>query len=138
MRWVDVQLNPPNKTLRQFAILWIVFVAGISLWQWYRHGLGAWFAWTAGGGLLIGLLGLIFPQVIRPLFVILSVITFPIGWMVSRIILAIIFYGVVTPIGLAMRLSGRDVLERSFRANQTSYWSNKPQPGAVRRYLQQF
>ena len=33
MRWSDIQFNPPRKTLRQFAGLWLVFFGGMALWQ---------------------------------------------------------------------------------------------------------
>ena len=39
------------------------------------------------------------------------VLAFPIGWTVSQVILAVMFYGLFTPIGLVFRLIGRDPLQ---------------------------
>ena len=33
MHWSDIQFDPPRKTLRQFAGLWLVFFGGMALWQ---------------------------------------------------------------------------------------------------------
>ena len=33
MQWSDIQFDPPRKTLRQFAGLWLVFFGGLALWQ---------------------------------------------------------------------------------------------------------
>ena len=49
---------------------------------------------------------------LRPLFIGLSAVTMPIGIVVSYTVLAVVFYGVLTPIGLVMRLFGRDTMQR--------------------------
>ena len=65
---------------------------------------------------MIGLLGLLWPRVIRPVYVGWMVLAFPIGWTVSQAMLAVMFYGLFTPIGLLFRLIGRDPLHRARRA----------------------
>lgn len=59
------------------------------------------------------------------------------GRAASRVVLAAAFFGVVTPIGLVMRLFGRDFLARK-RASKPSYWEPKPAPAGVRSYFRQF
>jgi hypothetical protein len=44
------------------------------------------------------------------------------GWLMTRIILTILFYLVVTPIGLLAKLSGKDFLNRKFNREAQSYW----------------
>jgi hypothetical protein len=44
------------------------------------------------------------------------------GWLMTRIILIILFYLVVTPIGLLAKLSGKDFLNRKFNREAQSYW----------------
>ncbi len=65
------------------------------------------------------------------------VVVFPIGWLVSRIVLGIMFYGVFTPIAMIFRLRNRDVLQR--KPHQvTTYWTEKAAPTDVRSYYRQF
>jgi hypothetical protein len=62
----------------------------------------------------------------------------PLAWSVSTLILMLIYYGVVTPIGLAMRAIGRDPMQRTFDRDATSYWIRRKQPDDPERYFRQF
>ena len=61
----------------------------------------------------------------------------PIGWAVSHLVLAIIYFLLVSPIGLAMRLFGRDKLELRFEASLPSYWVEHDPGGDTPRYFRQ-
>ena len=61
---------------------------------------------------------------------------FPIGWTVSRLMIAIVFYLVITPIASVFRLVGRDLLKRR-RRDTPSYWSRKSTPTDAATYLRQ-
>ncbi len=138
MQWSDIPLAPPNRTLRQFAVLWIVFFAGLACWHGFfqdHQALAIAFAVLA---LTIGPLGLVKPQAIRWIFVGSMVVTFPIGWVVSRLVLACLFYGIFTPVGLAFRLMGRDALHRRPRPEEPTYWTAKPAATGPKSYLRQF
>jgi hypothetical protein len=50
-------------------------------------------------------------------------------WIVSPIALAILFFGVVTPTGLLLRLMGKDVLRLRFDKAASSYWISRTPPG---------
>jgi hypothetical protein len=137
MRWSDIQFRPPDTTLRQFAGLWIVFFGGLAIYQgWFRDRptLGL----VLGGvALVVGLLGQIAPRIIRPLYVGWMVAAFPIGWVVSHVVLAVIFYGVFTPVSLIFRVIGRDALHRRRRPDVASYFIPKPMPSDPASYLRQ-
>jgi hypothetical protein len=138
MRWSDIQFDPPRKTLRQFAALWLVFFGGMALWQGLvreRAGLASILAVLA---LTIGPLGLARPEWMRRIYVGWMILAFPIGWMVSQVMLAMMFFGLFTPIGLVFRLLGRDPLHRTRRPDLESYWAPKPAPTDLRRYFKQF
>lgn len=51
------------------------------------------------------------------------------GRVVSPVVLGVIFFGVFTPVGLAMRLSGRDAMARRFDRRLNSYWVEREPPG---------
>jgi hypothetical protein len=108
---ISVQWNPQRKQLRQFSAIWFPAFCALVGWsiarktgQWHPVQIG----WVAAG--ILSLAGLIYPPLIRPVFVGLILLTYPIGWVVSHLLLGIIFYGVVTPIGIILRLTGHDSL----------------------------
>ncbi len=124
--------------LRQFAALWIIFFAAMAAWQAWAHD-----RWTLAAvlGILavtVGPLGLARPEWLRPVFVVWMVLAFPIGWLVSRVVLAVVFFGLFTPLALVFRLTGRDVLGLRRSKDATTYWQTKPMPTNPRSYFQQF
>ena len=139
MRWSDLQLDPDRKTLRQFAAIWLVFFSAIAIWQ------GVWRGNTAAGyvlaavALVVGMSGLLAPAKIRLVYVAATVLAFPIGWMVSHVILALLFFGILTPVGMLFRMIGRDPLcRRRSAASGTTYWTTKRKPASSREYFNQF
>lgn len=137
MRWSDLQLNPSRRMLREFSMLWIVFFGAVALWQWFgrdHHTLAVVSATLAG---TLGPIGLVAPTMMRPIYVAWLVAAFPIGWLVSRILLAILFFGVATPLAVWFRWRGRDVLTLKRRDIQ-SYWTAKPPANGPASYFRQF
>jgi hypothetical protein len=132
--------------LRQFAALWLMFLAGMAalvLRPTARIPLdGDWnlLILVVCGilGLGQGLWGLVQPQAIRWLYVSCMITTFPIGWAVSRSILAVLFYGLFTPLALFFRLIGRDELQRHRPPERSTFWSPKSATCDLRSYLRQF
>jgi hypothetical protein len=138
MQWTDIPFDPPRRTLRQFAGLSLVIFGGLAVWNYFAKGQVVSSAILAALALAIGLPGLAWPRLIRPVYVGAMIAAFPIGWVVSRLLLAILYYGVVTPMGLVLRLSGRDALRLARLAERTTYWMPKAAPTDVRSYFRQF
>src|SRR5436305_1731572 len=138
MQWSDIAWTPPTRTLRQFAGLWLLFVGGLACWHGLVHDRVILAAVLAILALAVGLLGLIKPRAIRPVFLGCLIVTFPIGWVVSRLLLGVLFYGIFTPVALVFRVIGRDALQRRYRPDQSSYWEAKPMPADTRSYLRPF
>ena len=88
--------------------------------------------------LVMGLLGLVAPALLRPIYVGWMVLAFPIGWTISLFTLAIMYYGLFTPLALIFRLLGRDPLDRRFEPAAETYWTPKATPTDPRRYFKQF
>ena len=74
----------------------------------------------------------------RALYVGWMVALFPIGWLVSNLILAAIFFLVITPIGALASLVGRDRLQLKFDPSRHSYWTRYDPDDEPERYFQQF
>ncbi len=136
MNWSDIPRNPSRRTLRQFAGLSLVFFGLLGTVKLATgHS-------TTGTALLVlgvclGVLGLSFPALLRPVFVGWMVAVFPVGWLVARLVLALLFYGVFVPLGACFRLAGRDALGLRRRA-ATSYWQVKPAAAGPANYYRQF
>src|SRR5581483_12005275 len=107
-------------------------------------GLAGWHRGSAFAGWLvvtactIGPAGLVWPAVIRPVFVAWMVLAFPIGWTVSQVSLGLLYFGVFTPLALGFRLKRRNVLRLRRQPGTTSYWQPKAEAADPRAYFRQF
>jgi len=109
---ISVQWNPERKQLRQFAGIWfpafcalLGWIIGAKSGQWTTVQMG----WAVCG--LLSVAGIVHPPTIRPVFVGLILLTYPIGWVVSHLLLGAIFYLLFLPIGLVLRWTGHDPLQ---------------------------
>jgi hypothetical protein len=128
--------QPTPRMLRQFAGIWLVFFGGLAVWQGVVRDNAAWGLILGIVAVTFGPLGLVKPAAIRPIFAAWMGVALVIGAVVSRLILAALFYLVFTPVGLLFRLIGRDEL-RLRRIDTESYWTEKERPRDVRSYLRQ-
>src|SRR3954452_19535049 len=110
MTWADVPKNPSARTLRQFGAVWLVFFLAMGAHQYLRRGHHQLGIALGIGAIVVGCLGLMIPAAVRWIFVTWIVLAFPIGWLISHLMLFLMFYGVMTPVALLMRLRGRDCL----------------------------
>jgi hypothetical protein len=138
MKWSDVQFRPAPKILRQFAGAWLVFLSAWGAYQWGLHGNRTAGLVSCCLALLVGGVGLVAPRAIRWLFVLCMIMAFPIGWLVSQTMLALMFYGVITPFALVFRFVGRDALRRRPSPTTKSFWLVKEQPKDLKSYLRQY
>ena len=70
-------------------------------------------------------LGAVAPAILKPVYVAWMKLAVVLSWINTRIILLILFYLILTPIGLIMRLFGKDVLDFKIKKNRDSYWQKK-------------
>jgi hypothetical protein len=136
MRWRDIPFHPPKQTLRWFAVYGFVFLSALAIWQLSQDDSPTALAFGLAA-MLLGAVGALQPSLLRPVFVISMIATFPIGWTVSQVILALLFYGVFTPMAMLFRLIGRDALSRRIRPECETYWTEKPSAPDVRSYFRQ-
>jgi Saxitoxin biosynthesis operon protein SxtJ len=130
--------HPTPADLRTFGRLLVPFVALAGAVVRLRTGSApaAVAVWAVGGGLAAVFLAV--PAARRPIFVGWNGVTYPVGWVVSHAVLAVVFYLVFTPIGFLVRRFSRDPLQRRFEPARPSYWVERDAPPAVARYFRQF
>ena len=132
-----LDLHPTDRMLRQFAGAWLLVFSGLAVNQWLMRAHARTAMALVGIALVIGVAGLLRPRLVRWLFVAATVLAFPIGWVVSQVMLVVLFIGVVTPVALLFKVQGRDRLARK-RSAQSSYWKPKTAMEDIRRYLRQY
>ncbi|MEE3202467.1 MAG: SxtJ family membrane protein [Acidobacteriota bacterium] len=138
MAIIEINTDPSKKELRWFGAMLVVFVLAIGVlvrWQ-FDAPTVAQRIWIAGG--LLSLVYVVVPSLRRWIFVGWIYAAFPIGWTVSHVLLASIYYLVFTPIGLLLRLIKGDPLERRLDRSAASYWRPHESLRDVRRYFRQF
>lgn len=138
MSLIEINRQPSVRDLRIFSALLMVFGGLIGWWLARRSGselIGT------GAGLLIaltGLAGLLWRELARRVYVGWMIAVSPIGFVVSTLILALVFYGVVWPIGFCLRRRGRDALALRLDRSAASYWIRRRNDPDPRRYFRQF
>lgn len=146
LKHLEHLLRPDDRTLRQFG--WIacgVFGALAACARYeagpFSSGLGAHRLGVAGAlaavAAVSGACALLWPRGNRALYVALSVVAYPIGWIVSYAVLGVLFFAVLTPIGLALRAAGVDPLQRT-RTGARSYWTKTRAKRSKESYFRQF
>lgn len=138
MAMMELNLNPSRRELRQFAVISLFGFAliGLVLWWRFEARTAATVLWTLAP--LVGVVGLVVPPAIKPLYVGMMVAGYPIGFVVSHVVLGITFYLVFTTIALIFRLIGRDPLHRTFDPAAETYWITRKPTTDARRYFRQF
>jgi len=74
-------------------------------------------------GLVLMLVSLMFSKLLRPLYIIWMSIAAVLGFIMSRIILSLIFYLVFSPVGIILRIFRKDLLDRKIETDKESYWN---------------
>jgi hypothetical protein len=144
---VELNLRPDTRTLRQFG--WIALV-GFGL-----LALCAWKGWLVFAHLepetrgtvamvlaaLAGvstLFSVVYPKANWPIYVGLTVIAFPIGFVLSYVIMATLFYVVIAPVGFLLRAFGKDPMDRRFLPAAKTYWLDARPARPRESYFKQF
>jgi saxitoxin biosynthesis operon SxtJ-like protein len=144
---VELNFRPDERTLRQFGWIALAGFALLALCAWnewlvFRHGLGDWRGTVtsvlAALGLVSALFSLVFPRANAALYVGLSLLAFPIGFVLSYVIMATLFYVVIAPVGFVMRRFGMDPMDRRFVPGAATYWRDARPPRAKADYFKQF
>ena len=147
-KMIEIQMDPDEKTLKQFGFIALVGMGAIAGLAWFELLIfsGGWLgtarpvvaASLAGFGVLAATLSIVYPRGNRWLFVGLSVAAFPIGFVLSHVIMATLFFLIITPIGLVMRAVGRDPLDNEFRDGGETYWRASRPKRPAESYFKQF
>jgi len=110
--------------LKEFGVTMaaiLIVIGDIALWRERPTAI-----YLLGLGAALGALGLFKPDVLKPLQKAWMGLGVVLGFFVSRIIMAVLFYLIITPVGFIMKLFGKDILDQRIDKNKTSYWHELP------------
>jgi carbamoyltransferase len=138
---VVIDWMPDRRGLRSFGASVLIGGAIVGLaafegWFPFRqvHSSAAAAIWGACAA--VGVLGVCGVRAVLPVYWAWMGVAFVAGSIVSRVVLVVTYFGVVTPVGLAMRVVGRDRLSLQKRDVPT-YWADA-EPGDAARHERQF
>lgn len=118
--------RPEPRQLRQFA--WIA-LPGFCLFGWLAlrwTGSTNWALGLAASGVFVAVLGSFVPRAVLPIYLVMMALAYPIGFVVSELLLRAIYYGAFAPVGLLFRVIRRDPL-RLRKPQASSYWTHRRQ-----------
>jgi hypothetical protein len=116
-----------SSSNRSFGLVFAAFfalLAALGLW----HGTARWPIWLGLSGASL-LLALAAPHLLAPFNWVWTRIGLLIHRIVSPLFLMLLFYGCVAPVGLLMRLSGKDPLRLRYEPDAETYWIRRSPPG---------
>ncbi len=139
MALVSLNLKPSNKQLRDFGLIGLCMCTVIGL---LLLGLGK---IPPLGLLVLFLIGLVMfvlsrisDALIKPVYLAMVILTFPIGWIISHLVMGLFFYVIVTLIAVLFKIIGRDPLYRKFDSQADTYWLPYKNKRSAKDYFHQF
>ena len=127
MSWInDVKdelksLEISKKILRKFGLLvgGIFFLFGFWIYYSSQSFVGIIFLFI---GILLFAFGLLFPNALSSAYKVWMRLAFALGWIMSRVLLIVLFYFVLTPVGFIAKIVGKKFLDIDYTVKKESYW----------------
>ena len=117
-------IRSEKSDLRKFGItfgLILLIIAGFLFWK--ENEL---FQITLTVGVVLCMLGITLTVVLKPIYWMWMIFATILGWIMTRVILSVLFYAILTPIGLILRLFGKQFLELKWDKTDITYWNYRP------------
>lgn len=113
-------IKETDKDVRKFGLtigIVLMLIGGILL---YYDRVSYYYFWLAALFLLIP--AAVSPSILRPLNKVWMILAILLGWFMTRVILSILFYLILTPIGLIGKILGKEFLDIKWKKKSDSYW----------------
>ena len=121
MKFQKVEIISSN---RSFGFLFFIVFFIIAFWS-FRGNIEQIIIWSISLSIIFLILGLINSKLLTPLNKSWHYLGIILGIIVSPIVMGLIYFLVVSPIGFIMRLIGKDLLKLKYDKSIKSYWINK-------------
>jgi hypothetical protein len=107
--------------LRKFGItvgMLLVIIGSVMFW-FETNG----FIYFTIAGTFLVFSGIVFPYVLKPVYTAWMAVAVVLGFIMTRVILAVLYYLVLTPIALIAKISGKKFIEKGFDRGKQTYWN---------------
>ena len=114
-------IKSEKSDLRNFGIIVgiiLLIISGFLFWKEKES-----FQIFLAIGITLFFTAIAIPVVLKPVYWIWMIFAIILGWFMTRVILSLLFYIVITSIGLTSRLFGKEFLKLSWDKSETSYWN---------------
>ena len=120
---MKLKLKEDPRVWRQFTLVWGVFLGGVLWLVWREHPSLRGGLRVASGLCIVAVVAcLVWPRLIRPVYRVVMTGSFHMGQVMGRVMLAALFLGILTPLGLLLRASGKDLLKLRRDPGARTYW----------------
>ena len=119
------RMNGSSNRVFGFVFAFVFTIIGLAP-LYSGEGVRIWSLSFAG---VFTITALFFPVLLEPLNILWTRFGFFLHKIINPIVMGILFFGVVTPTGVCMRLFGKDLLKLKFEPGRASYWEEREKPG---------
>ncbi len=117
-------IKATTKEARKFGLTigaFLLAIAGLLLWK-QRPG----FLSLAYAGAGFAALGLVLPILLKPIYKVWMSFAVVMGFIMTRVILTVLYIGMFTPIAVIAKLLGKDLLGERWNKSAATYWVKRP------------
>ena len=138
MALIELRINPAARDLKWFGLILLAFLGLVGILVWRATGSLAWPRLIWGGAATLSLIYYVARPLQRPMYIGWSYLTYPVGWVISHVLMALVFFGLFTAVGLLMRLFRYDPMMRTFDRSAKTYWVPHEDQADVAYYFRQY
>lgn len=138
MSLIRVNRNPSGKQLLQFAFAWLVFFALLAVFIGWRGAPSEWWIGLLTLAVLVPLVGCWFKGLLRIAYLGMAYLSWPVGIVVCHVILAVIYYLILTPTGIMLRIFKPNFFPKRPDASLKSYWQEGKANDEVEDYFKPY
>ena len=114
-----LEREPSRRQLRTFALIFTAFFVVVGIYPLFRHAGPR--SWALALAAACALLGLVSPMALRRPYTAWMVFGEALGWVTSRVLLSLAYFGLFAPAGILMRWAGKDPMKRRFEPGLETY-----------------
>lgn len=123
------------KDLRQFGIVLAAILGVFGAIHFFKHRVGL-YPWFFSAGFLVLCAAIFLPRALRLVYAAFLKVAHALGWFNTRLILIFIYFVILTPISIIMKVFGKDMLHRKIDKHASSYWIKRESAIAAKDQLE--
>lgn len=118
------RIDSRQKKLREFGFVVGGVLTALGVFLWLRGKTT--FPYFLLPGIFLIVIGAVFPLALKPFQKAWMTLAVLMGWVMTRVLMTLLFFLAITPISLILRITGRDLLDTKLDVHAKSYWKIRP------------